>query len=164
MQIMQTVAPAQEPVSLTEAKLHLRVEHDEEDALIGALIIAAREQAEFLTGQRLITQTWTVSVDSPQAVPLYGLTPIQSVSADGVSIAIDGLLPPTLTVDAPGSVTLVCGFGNADDVPASIRQWMLLRLGALYEQRESIGASNTMIAPLHSFADALLDPYIVPRA
>lgn len=51
-------APAVEPVSLAEAKLHLRVDIDDDDTLIEALIVAAREHAEHLTGRALITQTW----------------------------------------------------------------------------------------------------------
>ncbi len=55
MRATLTVPPAGEPLTLAEAKLHLRVDLSDDDALITALISAAREQAEFLTGQRLIT-------------------------------------------------------------------------------------------------------------
>lgn len=41
------------PVSLTEAKLFLRVEHEAEDALIQALIDAARTRVEGETGLTL---------------------------------------------------------------------------------------------------------------
>lgn len=163
MQAFQTVKPATEPLTVTEAKLHLRVEHNHEDTLIGALIVAAREQAEFLTGQRLMTQTWMISASKPQTLPLYGLTPIQNITSDGAMFAVDGFLPPSLTIDGPATITIICGFGDASDVPASIIQWMLLRIGAMYEQREYLSSTGVVSPAPHSFADALLDPYTLPR-
>lgn len=49
--------PALEPITLEEAKAHLRVEHTADDDLIGALITAARELAEGYQGRALIDQT-----------------------------------------------------------------------------------------------------------
>lgn len=51
-------APAEEPISLSEAKLHCHIDHTEEDALITSLVTAAREYVEQVTGRALITQTW----------------------------------------------------------------------------------------------------------
>ena len=48
---------ATEPVTLEEAKLHLRVDIDDDDALIAGLITAARELAEHYTGRAFGTQT-----------------------------------------------------------------------------------------------------------
>lgn len=61
-----TAAPQVEPVSLAEARLHLRIDDDNtaDDALIGVLIEAAREQAEHETGRRLITQTREMTLDA----------------------------------------------------------------------------------------------------
>lgn len=50
--------PATEPVSLTEAKVHCRVDGSDEDAAIGLLITQAREWVERFTRRALITQTW----------------------------------------------------------------------------------------------------------
>ena len=52
------IAPAIEPLSLGEAKLFLRVEHGDDDAVIAALVAAARAHIEALTRRCLITQTW----------------------------------------------------------------------------------------------------------
>lgn len=56
--------PANEPISLAEAKKFLRVDHTDEDTLIEALIKAARQQIEELTRQVLIEQTWQAQFSS----------------------------------------------------------------------------------------------------
>ena len=57
-------APAAEPLTLAEAKLHLRVDDTADDALIGALITAARQHAEHDTRRALVTQTWKLALDA----------------------------------------------------------------------------------------------------
>jgi uncharacterized phiE125 gp8 family phage protein len=47
--------PAIEPISLAETKTFLRVEHDDEDQLITALIAGARSHIEAQTQTALIT-------------------------------------------------------------------------------------------------------------
>ena len=57
-------------MSLAEAKLHLRVDIDDDDDLISALIVAAREYAETLTGRCFVAQSWRYVIDSfPGLVP-----------------------------------------------------------------------------------------------
>jgi hypothetical protein len=55
--------PAMEPVSLDEAKDHLRVSSDDDDAYITGLVITAREMVENDTGRALLTQTWNQTFD-----------------------------------------------------------------------------------------------------
>lgn len=64
-------APAEEPVSLEEARGFCRVDSDfyDDDALISSLIVAARQDAEKITWRALVTQSWRMVVDrfpSPQ--------------------------------------------------------------------------------------------------
>ena len=49
--------PAEEPVTLAEAKAQLRVTFDDDDALISTLISAARQKAETEIDRRFVTQT-----------------------------------------------------------------------------------------------------------
>ncbi len=59
MALVLTTAPAAEPISLAEAKAHLRIDADDEDALLTALIAAARMFVERTLGVALITQSWS---------------------------------------------------------------------------------------------------------
>lgn len=56
-------APETEPVSLEEAKAHLNVDFDDDDALIEVLISASRSAAERFTGRAFIEQTWDLFLD-----------------------------------------------------------------------------------------------------
>jgi uncharacterized phiE125 gp8 family phage protein len=69
MRLEPLAAVAVEPVSLAQAKLWLRVDHDAEDGLITALISAARDYVEAQTGLALAPQTWRLAV-RPSALPV----------------------------------------------------------------------------------------------
>lgn len=59
----ENTSPASEPVTLAEAKAHLRVTHASEDTLISSLIIAARNYVEGLCNRPLITRTYLLKLD-----------------------------------------------------------------------------------------------------
>lgn len=66
--------PAIEPVTLDEAKAHMRLETTmmKDDDLITALISAARQQVEESTQRALIEQTWDVSFDASEIYGNFG--------------------------------------------------------------------------------------------
>ena len=90
--LTQTTAPSIEPITLTEAKAHLRIDSSTEDALISGLIAAARRMAEAYTQRQLITATYTMKMDDfpygegviyiPRT-PLGSVTSITYVDANG---------------------------------------------------------------------------------
>lgn len=63
MALKLIAAATTNPISLEEAKLHLRVEDDDEDTLIEVLIAAATKHSEKFMGRALIAQTWDLYVD-----------------------------------------------------------------------------------------------------
>ena len=132
MPIQLVTPPTEEPVSLLEAKLHLRVDFDEDDMLIASLITAARQAAETLTGRQFTTARWKQVLDcfpgpSLMGVPagqaftlpghaiLLAKAPVQSVvSIDYLDMgSVNQIMPAlTYTVDAacePARITPVFG-------------------------------------------------------
>lgn len=57
------VEPATQPVSLTEAKAHLRVDFSDDDILIASLLSTAISYVEEYTKSALIEQTWEEMLD-----------------------------------------------------------------------------------------------------
>ena len=90
-------APAVEPVTLLEAKLHLRVDHADDDTLITSLIKTARQQAEHRTGRRYGVQTWERAYDAFPAwallLPDPPVTAIVSIKYDDAN-AVEQTLDP----------------------------------------------------------------------
>lgn len=53
-----------EPISLDEARAHLRVDIDDDDELIVACIAAARSHVEGICGRSFVSQTWDYTLDN----------------------------------------------------------------------------------------------------
>jgi uncharacterized phiE125 gp8 family phage protein len=189
MALILTAGPAAEPVTLAEAKAHLRVDGTAEDALITSLILTARLHIEAALGLSLITQSWSYLLDAwPEREVRLPLRPVQSVSAVKVTAAdgavatlasdrylLDGAgAPPRLVpvggpFPAPGAAALgieiafSAGYGSAAaNVPAPIRQALLQLIAHWFEHREPVeaGASVTRIPITVS---ELLAPYRVAQ-
>ena len=186
-------APAAEPVSVSEAKSHLRVDISDDDTLIGTLITAARVHVEQHLKRALVTQTWELVLDgfpaSPEIrlpmPPLASVTSISytdkdggagSVSSGDYVVDIDrepGRIvlkngkswPSAVLKEAAGvRIKYVAGYGNAAAVPQPIKQAILLLVGTLYENREdTLVAQGVTVMRLPFGVEMLLYPYKVIR-
>lgn len=187
MRLTLTTGPAAEPLSLDEAKAHLRVDGTEEDGLISSLITTSRLHVEAALGLALIVQTWRWQADRwPDAgdgVIELGVRPVLTVDAvsvtgaDGMAAVLD---PATYSVDiaggvarlaaladwpAPGArlggaiIDFTAGYGSAaSDVPAPLRQALKLLVAHWYEVREPVYV-GTMAARVPDTVSDLLAPF-----
>jgi uncharacterized phiE125 gp8 family phage protein len=151
--LTRVAAPASEPVSLTEAKLYLRVDNTTEDTLINDLIVAARMTAEGWLKRSLITQSWKLAyddyiceeVDLPMG-PVNSITSVVVFSRDGSSQTLsnsiyylnaskDVLIFDTVNFGFRIEITYETGFGSASSVPKAIKQGMLEHIAVMYDRR-----------------------------
>ena len=125
-------APAVEPITLAEARLHLRLASDytSEDDTITALIKAARRMAEQQLGRKLITQSWDMVLDAfpsgdeaiqlhPLLVKAQSITQIIYLDTAGATQTFAGA---SYTLDPhmlPGYVFLNEGYSWPGDVADS---------------------------------------------
>lgn len=97
-----STAPSYEPVTLAEAKLHLRVDHSADDTKISGIITQAREQVEKDCRRTLMKTTLRLTLDR---FPQYGR---------GGTIRIPN--PPLLSVS---SITYTDTAGDSQTVAAA---------------------------------------------
>ena len=163
MMSMQLITePAIEPVTLDEAKLFLRIDTTDDDALLASLITAARRLIEQTTRKCLLQQTWRFGLDRwPVATLLrLPLAPLMSLSMvtvmDGAGNRVAQSLanfqinptsvPPTIqakTVPTSGAaceggiqIDAAFGYGStAASVPQPLRVAVLMVLARFYEMR-----------------------------
>jgi uncharacterized phiE125 gp8 family phage protein len=82
MRVSLVTAPTYEPLTTAEAKLHLRVDVSDDDALIASLITAARQYVENFTRRLLMPQTIDVGYDAfPCEEWFVPRCPVQSVTS-----------------------------------------------------------------------------------
>jgi uncharacterized phiE125 gp8 family phage protein len=182
------VGPAAEPITLVEAKQFLRVEHDDDDDIITALIAGSRIHVETQTRRALITQSWRLTRDAWPAtgclallpVPVKTLDAVRVYKSDGTTLALDlaGFAldkseAPARLLFANGApvvpqraaagieIDITCGYGDAGtDVPEPLRQAIRLLVAHWYENRGLV-AVGSEVAVLPQSAAALIAPYRV---
>lgn len=63
MALRVVTAPTAEPVSVDDAKLYLRIDGDDDNSMVSALIVAAREYCEAFQNRAYVTQTLELTLD-----------------------------------------------------------------------------------------------------
>lgn len=179
--------PTVEPVSMAEAKAHCRIDHDTEDAYVGALIIAARQWVENVCGMALMTQTWDGWLDAfptdAIVIPKYPVASVTSITYHSSDLVTSTAVPtgnyqvdtkrrppriarkhgvswPSATLRESSGVVVrfVAGYTAVDSVPRDIKHAILLLIGQLYAHREPEVTGST-IARVGFSVDALLAPH-----
>lgn len=180
----ESTAPTAEPITLEEAKLHAKIDIDDDDDLLTSLIKAARQRIEVLTQRQLVTATRALTLDrfpgdfdaieTPRP-PLASVTSIQYVDTDGDTQTLSAdnyradttstpgritnvygeVWPDTRRLTGAVTVTYVCGYGGADDVPDGLKiatNWLVTYW---YENRQPTITGTTSM-PMPQTLDWLL--------
>ena len=176
--------PDSEPLSISEAKAHCRVEHKADDAMMTSLIASARLAAEHELQRPLITQTWEASYEKfpsgQGGIPLVKFRPrnvlsIAYLDENGLdayvsddayvldATTVPGWVFPAYQTFWPNArvfansvrVRFTAGYGDATAVPQCIKQWMLLMIGSMYAFRELTTERAQSRLP---YVNSLLDP------
>jgi uncharacterized phiE125 gp8 family phage protein len=180
------IPPSVEPWTLADAKSFLRVEHDDDDAIIASLVAAARGHVEALTRRALLTQRWRFVLD---AWPVDGrvelrMAPLRSLIAARVfdhannagtidvaafvaDTAANVIASPCWSLPRPGRASagieldVELGYGAlATDVPDALRHAVRMLAAHWYDNR-GLAAVGATIAVLPAGAAALIAPYRV---
>src|SRR5215207_7626049 len=74
--------PTLTPVSVEEAKLQCRIDHDDDDHLLELMVEAATGHHQRVTGRAFVTQTWRSYFPAFGFEPLwFPIRPVQSITS-----------------------------------------------------------------------------------
>ncbi|MFZ2101367.1 MAG: head-tail connector protein [Oricola sp.] len=164
--------PAAMPVTLAEAKAHLRVTSDTEDETIAALIAVATQYLERDTGQALIDQQWRAWFDRVPCdgvlelmrSPVRGIAAVTIYDVHGNATVLDGSDYYVNLVARPARVRLAdtvtaamrangievdfsVGYGEAGtDVPDMLKRAILVMVAHWYEFRGVFDAADQPVS------------------
>lgn len=173
---------AGEIVALDVMKAWLRVEHDEQDDLIGALVTTAVQRYEAYLNRALMAETWELRLDGfPEGAialerpPVRSVVSVRYVDGDGALQTLapegyrllglgtdDARVAPALGAAWPGayaaeeSVLVRFAAGGPTDLPEPIRTALKLRVSNLFEHPDGGGTA------LSAAERDLLAPYRDP--
>lgn len=172
--------PNKEPITLDEAKEHLRVIQSNEDALIESLITAAREYCEDFQNRSYYTQTRQISFDKRQydiiklpRPPLQSIDKFVLVDTEDTEHEVtdytldDGSEPARLlvnnypTVDELKSIGGVkiqytCGHQTIEEISEKVKAAIKLLIGHWYTHREAVETQGSIPKTLELAVDSLL--------
>ncbi len=144
--------------AVDEAKTYLRIEQDEEDAVIAAFLSTAIRHCEAFVGQMLIRRNGVVRLPVSAAwqrlsiTPILSITSVTGIPADGASflmpvaaygLDIDGNGDGWVRVTQPGAagridVAVVAGVAAAwGGIPDPLRHGILRMVAHLHAYRDS---------------------------
>lgn len=181
--LIEIQSPETEPVSLAEAKSHLRVDHAFEDDYIASLVAVTRRQVEQYCGRALSVRKWRLLLEGfPSRIelpcpPLQSVDALSYIDTGGNQRAIPpecwrvGQGCPSMIMPAPGHcwpgvfpgrpdavlVDFTAGYSEPRDIDPALRHAMLLLIASWFENR-SAGAEGSNRTILPSAVRYLLDP------
>lgn len=164
--------PSTEPVTLSEAKAHLRVSNTLDDTLITSLIKAARQWVEGYTMRPLMTQIIEVNFDTIDSLeilinkaPIQSITSVSYINTSGQTVSISNSeytldlkspvcrillneMPPIKKTLNAFTVTFQAGYTSANFVPNTYKQAILLLLTHFYVNRSEVESQNFNTIPM----------------
>ena len=182
MTLLLVTGPTEEPVTLAEARAHLRLDATNEDALLAALMTAARAALEGQTRRAFVTQSWRLILNEwPGDRVTLPLAPVSAVTAvtlhdtDGDRTVEPAAYETSLEGDAPQlacvagwpaptrriggiSIDFTAGYGGAEAVPQPLKQAILLLAANWFENREPIALGES-VHELPMAVAGLVAPY-----
>lgn len=190
--LVLVTAPTVEPITLPQAKAHLRVDGDSDDLYIGDLIQDAREKVETDGNLALMPQVWDQVLDT---FPYYSTPiellkwPIQNIvslkytdaggnvltwAPSNYTVNLATLPPrvapayaqywPILALAQLGAVQirLSCGFASSALVPGRLKRAMYFLLGHWYENRSSTDLERVNALDVPQTYDDLMESFKPP--